>query len=444
MAMKKTLSKIAAPIRAFLEGSGYYDDGGTYLSRCVLLAEAFLLVNRNPVGRVILSELTGRPRASLNRDLRVGNADPILVAKWTQEGRANDVNFLHKASSKAAQGLALAAHRKESQGVVKTTTDRDSTGVIRVSFMDTTIPVYVADGEPFVLLRAVCAKLGIDHSSQYTRVRNAAWAKGRFVVFQVSTADFPGGSAFGLHKSRFGMWLATLNAEYVEPSYRPILEQFQSEAADVLDAYFDNKPAKTGELSWVQREFSDLRQLILDTAQVAQAANRNVENMLEVLSNTTALAIGERGSFVAHPPESEKGASVGSIAEAFREMNPTETHITTDTLKDLLFHAGIIGDERFGFYSGGKLESGSDIIPHFRLNDEGRKFIHEKLTLYMAMMPPRIEAGEFRNGREAWAHFVSNPSFNPAIGNSAIRTLQKPLPVEPKNGFRRLRGEIHS
>lgn len=91
-------------------------------------------------------------------------------------------------------------------------------------------------GKPMVSLRHACEAVGVDFSRQLRKLREKSWAG----VVMMSTPS-PGGAqqTAMINRRTFTMWLATIDTNRVAADARPILEAFQAEAADALDAYFN-------------------------------------------------------------------------------------------------------------------------------------------------------------------------------------------------------------
>ena len=94
------------------------------------------------------------------------------------------------------------------------------------------------EGKPVVSLRHACESIGIDHSPQARKLKNKSWA----CVVMMTTHDSTGRAQqmAMIDRRTFTMWLATIDTSRVNADARPVLEAFQSEAADALDAYFND------------------------------------------------------------------------------------------------------------------------------------------------------------------------------------------------------------
>jgi hypothetical protein len=112
-------------------------------------------------------------------------------------------------------------------------------------------------GAPLVSLRHSCESIGIATQAQLTKLRSKTWAR----VTMSVTRDSSGRDQelAMIDRRTFTMWLATIDTRRVSPDARPIIEAFQAEAADALDAYFNeggaiNPRATEDQLERITRE----------------------------------------------------------------------------------------------------------------------------------------------------------------------------------------------
>jgi hypothetical protein len=109
---------------------------------------------------------------------------------------------------------------------------------IAVPGTDRQIMAVAADGLPMVSVRHSCDAMGINYSGQYERLNRTSWATVR-VMTTVADDGKPREMAM-IDRRTFTMWLATIETRRIkDESARRIVEAFQSEAADALDAYFN-------------------------------------------------------------------------------------------------------------------------------------------------------------------------------------------------------------
>lgn len=94
------------------------------------------------------------------------------------------------------------------------------------------------DGKPMVSLRHCCDAVGIAVESQRAKLRNRSWATTTQWVAQLP-GDTQAREYTMIDRRTFTMWLGGIDENRVSDEARPILIAFQAEAADALDAYFN-------------------------------------------------------------------------------------------------------------------------------------------------------------------------------------------------------------
>lgn len=94
------------------------------------------------------------------------------------------------------------------------------------------------DGKPMVSLRHCCEALGIAVESQRAKLRRRSWATATQWVAQLP-GEAQAREYTMIDRRTFTMWLGGIDENRVSPEARPILIAFQAEAADALDAYFN-------------------------------------------------------------------------------------------------------------------------------------------------------------------------------------------------------------
>lgn len=92
------------------------------------------------------------------------------------------------------------------------------------------------DGRPLVSLRHACDAIGLNYSTQAEKLAKRSWAT--VVPLRGTAADGKSYVMSMIDRRTFTMWLATVDANRVSDEARPVIEAFQAEAADALDAYF--------------------------------------------------------------------------------------------------------------------------------------------------------------------------------------------------------------
>lgn len=111
------------------------------------------------------------------------------------------------------------------------------TTLVEIPFKSTTITAMSDEGKPLVSLRHMCESIGVNFASQFAKLKKKSWA----CVVLNTTHDATGRlqEMTMVDRRTMTMWLATIEASRVKPDARPMLEAFQNEAADALDAYFN-------------------------------------------------------------------------------------------------------------------------------------------------------------------------------------------------------------
>lgn len=92
------------------------------------------------------------------------------------------------------------------------------------------------EGAEWVSIRHACEALGIDRARQQQKLNEKTWAVGG--MMPLTAADGKNYQTYMVDRRTFTMWLATIDTNRVNEAARPILETYQKEAADALDAYF--------------------------------------------------------------------------------------------------------------------------------------------------------------------------------------------------------------
>ena len=111
------------------------------------------------------------------------------------------------------------------------------TNLVQIPFRDTSVLALDVDGKPFVVLKPAIEALGLTYAAQYRKLSGRSWAcvaqramqlPGDTQVRTVTTVDV----------RTFLMLLATVNENNVAEDKRPLLVAYQSEVADVIEAYW--------------------------------------------------------------------------------------------------------------------------------------------------------------------------------------------------------------
>lgn len=116
------------------------------------------------------------------------------------------------------------------------TTNNTTLATVPVTGTSATLSAIERDGTQWVVVRHVCDVLGIDSKSQRQKLQSKPWATG-VVITSVGT-DGREREMYMVDRRTLTMWLATIDTNRVNEEARPVLEAFQLEAANALDAYF--------------------------------------------------------------------------------------------------------------------------------------------------------------------------------------------------------------
>lgn len=113
------------------------------------------------------------------------------------------------------------------------------TDLIHVPFHGKEIVAVEHEGQPRVPIRYICEVIGIDTRSQMRKLVGKSWASVVNLTIQLE-GDTQRREVATVDRRTLTMWLATINVSQVgDPASVLFLEQLQNEAADALDAYFN-------------------------------------------------------------------------------------------------------------------------------------------------------------------------------------------------------------
>ncbi|MFD1546925.1 phage antirepressor N-terminal domain-containing protein [Nonomuraea guangzhouensis] len=109
--------------------------------------------------------------------------------------------------------------------------------IVQIPFHGREVLAVEDGGKPFVILKPALEHLGLDYKNQHEKLRRKSWA-----CMVLRTMQLPGDSQRREHTTvdvrTFLMLLATIDEHRVHEDVRGLLIQFQSEVADVIEAYF--------------------------------------------------------------------------------------------------------------------------------------------------------------------------------------------------------------
>lgn len=94
------------------------------------------------------------------------------------------------------------------------------------------------DGVVRVALKPVCENLALDYSAQYRRLQRQGWST--IAIMATVGADGRNRDMVTIDRRTFTMWLATIDTARIKnPQTKQLILTYQNEAADALDAYFN-------------------------------------------------------------------------------------------------------------------------------------------------------------------------------------------------------------
>lgn len=149
---------------------------------------------------------------------------------------------------------------------------------VNVPGTDRAIMATRIDGKPVVSIRHACEAIGLEPARQIQKLNSRSWA----TVYMTPTvaADGKTRSMAMVDRRTFTMWLATLDASRVSVDARPIIEAFQAEAGDALDAYFNERAIAAPAMNQL-----DVLRAALDQIEAAQ---RDAAEARAIAANTEA------------------------------------------------------------------------------------------------------------------------------------------------------------
>lgn len=126
------------------------------------------------------------------------------------------------------------------------------------------------DGKEWASPRHICDTLGINWRSQHRKLNAKPWAV--MVTMTMTAADGKNYDTSVIDRRTLTMWLATIDAGRVAPEHREMLEAYQEEAADALDAYFHAGGAINPRATTEQRKALSEHLTLMDQMELARMA----------------------------------------------------------------------------------------------------------------------------------------------------------------------------
>lgn len=108
--------------------------------------------------------------------------------------------------------------------------------IVTIPFHGTNVQAVDVDGTPHVVFRPLVESIGMDFASQYRRLNGKSWA----TIVKTTTvgADGKNRDMTVIDVRTLTMWLATIDENRVSEEARPLVVAYQSEIADVIEAYW--------------------------------------------------------------------------------------------------------------------------------------------------------------------------------------------------------------
>lgn len=123
-----------------------------------------------------------------------------------------------------------------------------------IPFRDGEVLAVEIDGRPHIVLRPALEAIGLDYSAQRRKIQGRSWAS--MVPVTTVAADGSRREMVAVPIRTFLMLLATINEAHVSDGVRPALIAYQTEVADVIEAYFakGKTPSEYQPFTWTLDE----------------------------------------------------------------------------------------------------------------------------------------------------------------------------------------------
>ena len=174
------------------------------------------------------------------------------------------------------------------------------TEIVRVPFHGDEILTVDANGKPHIILKPAIEALGLNYSTQVSKLRGKSWA----TCVPLGGIQVPGQGqrreVLAVDVRTFLMLLATVDERRVSERARPKLVAYQAEVADVIEAYWTKGSAENPRATEVAkpRNQLDVLRLALDQIEAAQLQAERAEQEARV-ANARLDAIEGRHDYYA-------------------------------------------------------------------------------------------------------------------------------------------------
>lgn len=145
----------------------------------------------------------------------------------------------------------------------------NSTTVAEIPFHGTNVQSVEIDGTPQVVFKPVVESIGLAYSSQTQKLKKKSWAV--MSLINTTGADGKNYQMTVIDLRTLTMWLATIDENRVSDEARPLVVAYQSEIADVIEAYWTkggaiNPRADEHQLNAIMRQ----SQMQMELCQIAK------------------------------------------------------------------------------------------------------------------------------------------------------------------------------
>lgn len=110
------------------------------------------------------------------------------------------------------------------------------TTIATIPFHGTNVQSIEINGKPHVVFRPLVESIGMDPDSQLKRLKRHSWAT--TAMMTVVGADGKAREMTTIDLRTLTMWLATIDENRVSDEARPLVIAYQTEIADVIEAYW--------------------------------------------------------------------------------------------------------------------------------------------------------------------------------------------------------------
>lgn len=165
--------------------------------------------------------------------------------------------------------------------------------VARIPFHGSEILSTQVEGKTFVAFRPMAESLGIDPDSQRAKLKGKHWAVTAMIA--ATGRDGKTYEMLAIDTRTTLMWLATINVSKVRPEARELLEAYQSEVADALEAYWTQGAAINPRAS--DDQLAKLAGSLGESLRASTAALEGLAPIMERLLNERDTAVADRDAY---------------------------------------------------------------------------------------------------------------------------------------------------